>query len=78
MQPEGGRVGRGGAPRQQKRTQAGAEERTEREAAEGEHPHDEALAEAEDGEDRGERDDEPVQLCHLVMFYQLREHQPLH
>ena len=51
-QPERGRIRRGRALGQQQRTQAGAEEGTDCETAEREHTHDEALAEAEDGEDR--------------------------
>ena len=64
-QAERGSVRRGGSLREQKRTQAGAEERSEREAAERQHAHDEALPEAERGEDGRERDNEPVELRHL-------------
>ena len=63
-QAEGGRIGRGGALRQQQRPQAGAEEGAEREAAEREHADDEALPEAEAREDGRERDNEPVERCH--------------
>src|SRR4029077_8145471 len=68
-QPEGGRVRRGRSLRQQKRTQARSEECTNGEAAEREHADDEAPPEPESGKDCRKRDDYPVELRHLAMFY---------
>ncbi len=60
-QAKGGRVRRGGAFGQDERSEAGAEDGSCGEPAEGEHPDDEAPAEPERCEEGCKRDDDPVE-----------------